>query len=180
MALLLRGPVAIEQVPEFGAHGLDLARVFAVRGLVELARCRANALCGDGARLVRGIASLLFRLLGKECGLLGQIARLLLGLLGQLPGLVRDLVLAHVFVCHGCRLLNRLPRSPKPATPFHPSTADNARVTESRNPQPPDVPPDPERPVLPDVTADEEHVDWRERADDHDRDDWYRRERPPH
>src|SRR6266702_4702082 len=143
MALLLRGPVAIEQVPEFGAHGLDLARVFAVRGLVELARCRANALCGDGARLVR------------------------------------DLVLAHVFVCHGCRLLNRLPRSPGPATPFHPSTADNARVTESRNPQP-DVPPEPEQPVLPDVTADEEHVDWRERDDDQNRDEWYRRERPPH
>ena len=34
--------------------------------------------------------------------------------------------------------------------------------------------------MLPDVTADEEHVDWRERDDDQDRDDWYRRERPPH
>jgi len=52
-------------------------------------------------------------------------------------------------------------------------------VTESRNPQP-EVPPEPEQPVLPDVTADEEHVDWRERDDDQNRDEWYRRERPPH
>jgi len=66
-----------------------------------------------------------------------------------------------------------------PATPLHPSTADNADVNKSCNPQP-DVPPEPEPPVLPDVTGDEQDEDWRERGDDQDRDEWYCRERPPH
>jgi hypothetical protein len=52
-------------------------------------------------------------------------------------------------------------------------------MTKSSNPRP-DVPPQPDPPVLPDVTSDEQDADGYERQDDADRDDWYRRERPPH
>jgi hypothetical protein len=45
---------------------------------------------------------------------------------------------------------------------------------------PTDPPADVEPPVLPDVTRDEDEPGWGDHEDLHDRDEWYRRERPPH
>jgi hypothetical protein len=66
-----------------------------------------------------------------------------------------------------------------PGVRVYPSTVDNASVTESNGRQP-DALPDPDPPALPDVTTDEQESGWGERDEDSERDEWFRRERPPH